>query len=122
MAPEASIRLVAVRVAGGMLMLPAAAVLAMRPGGEEAERCPTLQELVGLRPDRVEPNRVLVLKGRRGEKAVAVPADVAIMDVAAGAVHPLPSLLAAVSAVRGLAALVELEGEVAQVVDPARLF
>lgn len=122
MAPEASIRLVGVRVAGGMLMLPAAAVAAMRPGGAEAESCPTLQELVGLRPDRVEPNRVLVLKGRGSERAVAVPADVIIQDVPAGAVHPLPPLLAAASAVRGLAALVELEGEVGQVIDPARLF
>lgn len=122
MPPEDTIRLVGVRVAGGMLMLPAAAVAGMRPGGAETELCPSLQELVGLHADRVEPGRILVLKGRQFETAVAVPADVTILDVSAGAVHPLPPLLGARSAVRGLAALVELEGEVAQVVDPARLF
>lgn len=122
MTTAASLRLVGFRVAGGMILMPAAAVAAMLPEGPETGDLPTIQELIGLRPDRVSPCRILVLRGRSGECRAVVPGDVVIVELSAGDIHPPPPLLAATTGVRGLAALAPVGNEMALVVDPARAF
>ena len=112
------IEVVVVTTGAGRFGLEMSRVAALHPAQEDAVDLPSFEGLVGVATSGASPRRCLVLKAGGKGLDVGVDGDVSIARLPACSIHPVPPLLAARTALRGLKALgVDPHGVIA-IVDP----
>jgi hypothetical protein len=112
------LEVVVVTIGAGRFGLEMSRVATLHPRLDADAALPSFEGLVGVAVSDAGPRRCLVLKAGGERLAVGVDGDVSIVRLPAGAIHPVPPLLAARTALRGLKALaVDPQGVIA-IIDP----
>lgn len=91
-------------VAGGCRFAVEAGLVRMQCGPDHDERARAVEALLGL-PPATAGGRTLLMKRDGGDVAVRVHEPVELLRLRAGAIFPLPPLLAACNTLNGLRAL-----------------
>lgn len=120
MKAEASLPVVTFRAAGVRFALPARQVVAMRPLEDASSAAAAMEDLLGL-PREASPACLLHLRIRDTEMTVQVSGEVAMRQLSASSIHPLPPLIAACSRLKGLSAVALDEAGMIILIEPARL-
>jgi hypothetical protein len=107
--------------AGGRFAMPLHQVAAMRPLIGSSDPAPAIEDLLGLARNEGQGGRLLVLRLKDGETAVRVLGEIGMRDLPAAMIHVLPTLVAARSQVKGLAALAFDQDGALMLIEPGRL-
>ncbi|MEZ6183524.1 MAG: hypothetical protein R3F62_00765 [Planctomycetota bacterium] len=102
-----------------LLVLDLEALVALDGGERRAERLVDLRELVGEHPG---PGQGVLFQARDGGLvAMVVDPGVELIRVPLDRLHPLPDPLPLLPEIRSLRGVVEIQGELAYLVDPLSL-
>jgi hypothetical protein len=112
------LEVVMVTIGAGRFGLEMSRVATLHPVLDGTAVLPSFEGLVGVAVSDASPRRCLVLKAGGERLAIGVDGEVSIARLPTRSIHPVPPLLAARTALRGLKALaVDPQGVIA-IIDP----